>query len=39
MPFLILRDLPDPRIEPMPLVSPVLAVDSLPLAPPRKPLS
>ena len=37
LPFLSPRDLPDPGIELTSLVSPALAVGSLPLAPPGKP--
>ena len=37
MPFLPPRDLPDPGIETLSLVSPALQADSLPLASPGKP--
>ena len=39
LPFSSPGNLPDPGIEPMSLVSPALQVDSIPLAPPGKPIS
>ena len=39
LPFPPLRNIPDPEIEPASLLPPALQADSLPVAPPGKPLT